>query len=309
MLSYIRTDDGFLTAMHDVAPSEGNSHRLAVFNPGGNRNQESLLRLINPGEEAARIEIAGIDGRGASGAGSVKLTLPGGGTRTVAAHELEEGTDGLEGALGDGAGKWQLTVTSDVPVVAMGLLRSPTDHLTNLSTAPGRGARGGAVQEPQTAEAVFRQSISPIVQSKCVNCHVEGGASGNTRLVFVDDDNADHEAVNLGVFRDFLDEVDDGADYLLNKIQGALDHGGATQVAAGTEEFAAMRTFLSLLGEDVGSGRDHAGHVVRWGGDGVGQEHAPARGDRVRGPDTDASGVRLDQDGWAWRACARRSGG
>ena len=58
--------------------------------------------------------------------------------------------------LATAPGKWQLTIESDSPVAAMSLLRSPTGHLTNLSTAPVRGARGGAVQEPQTAESVFQ---------------------------------------------------------------------------------------------------------------------------------------------------------
>ena len=48
VLSYIRTEDGFLTAMHDMAPGDGNIHRVAIFNPGSNRNQVSRLRLINP---------------------------------------------------------------------------------------------------------------------------------------------------------------------------------------------------------------------------------------------------------------------
>ena len=253
VLSYIRTTDGFLTAMHDVAPSAETRHRVAVFNPGSNRNQESLLRLVNSGEAPAEVTIAGVDDRGAPGDGEVTLSVPGGGSRTVGAWELESGAEGLTGMLGDGSGKWQLTIASDLPVVAMSLLKSPTGHLTNLSTAPVRGARGGAAQEPQTAEAVFQQLISgPIVQSKCITCHVEGGASGNTRLVFVTDDNPDHEAINLRVFEDFLDEEEDGASYILNKIQGALGHGGGIQVAAGTDEYANMERFLSSLGEDVG---------------------------------------------------------
>ena len=213
VLSYIRTEDGFLTSMHDVVPSAGTRHRVAVFNPGSNRNQESLLRVVNPGEGIAEVTIAGLDDRGAPGDGAVALSVPGGGSRTVGAWELESGADGLTGMLGDGSGKWQLTITSDVPVVAMSLLRSPTGHLTNLSTAPVRGAEGGATQEPegQSAEEVFRQLISgPIVQTKCINCHVEGGASANTRLVFVDHTDPDHEATNLQVFKDFLDEVEDG---------------------------------------------------------------------------------------------------
>ena len=253
VLSYIRTEDGFLTAMHDVAPSAGNRHRVAVFNPGSNRNQESLLRLINPGDAIAEVTITGIDGNGGSGASAVTLSVAAGGSRTVGAWDLESGAEDLNGALGDGAGKWQLMIESDRPVVAMSLLRSPTGHLTNLSTAPVRGARGGVAQESQTAEAVFRQLISgPIVLSKCIACHVDGGASGNTQLVFVPDSDPDHEATNLQVFRDFLDDEEDGASYILNKIQGALGHGGGIQVAAGTDEYSNMERFLSLLGEDVG---------------------------------------------------------
>ena len=67
VLSYIRTTNGFLTAMHDVAPSAGTRHRVAVFNPGSNRNQESLLRLINPGDGAAEVTITGIDDKGVAG--------------------------------------------------------------------------------------------------------------------------------------------------------------------------------------------------------------------------------------------------
>ena len=254
VLSYIRTGDGFLTAMHDVVPSTGNRHRVAVFNPGSNRNQESLLRLINPADVTAEVTITGIDGNGAPGQGDVTLDVPAGGSRTVGAWDLESGAENLDGALGDGVGKWQLLIESDRPVVAMSLLRSPTGHMTNLSTAPVRGAKGATVQEPETAEAVFRQLISgPIVQTKCINCHVGGGASGNTRLVFVTDENPDHAAINLQVFRDFLDDEEDGAGYILNKIQGALGHGGGIQVAAGTEDYANMERLLSLLGADVGS--------------------------------------------------------
>ena len=71
-------------------------------------------------------------------------------------------------------------------------MSSPTGHLTNLSTAPERGA-GPAETAPEAHEAL----ISPIVQGKCVNCHVEGGASGHTPLVFVRATDADHLAKNL----------------------------------------------------------------------------------------------------------------
>ena len=50
----------------------------------------------------------------------------------------------------------------------------------------------------ESAAQVFREHISgPIVQGKCIACHVEGGVSGSTRLVFVRASESDHEARKL----------------------------------------------------------------------------------------------------------------
>ena len=139
VLAYIRTDDGFLTSMHDVAPMLLGERRVAIFNPGDNPHQVSRLRLVNPGSEDAEVTITGIDDAGASPGGAVTVTVSAGASRTIEAAHLEAGGEGFAGALGDGAGKWRLAVTSEQPVVVMSLLSSPTGHLTNLSTAPDRG--------------------------------------------------------------------------------------------------------------------------------------------------------------------------
>ena len=111
-------------------------------------------------------------------------------------------------------------------------------------------------QDGETAAVVFRDHISePIIQSRCVNCHVEGGVSGHTRLVFVRSaETADHEALNLQTFEDLLDQVEDegGGGYILNKIQG-VSHGGGVQVPAGSADFVNMEWFLGLLGEGAAS--------------------------------------------------------
>ena len=248
VLAYIRTEKGFLTAMHDIAPSIGNRHRIAVFNPGSNLEQVSQLRLVNRGAEATGVTISGVDGRGDPGVGEVRLSVPAGVSRTVSAAELETGGAGLHGSLGDGSGKWQLNVASETPIQVMNLLSSPTGHLTNLSTAPERGAN-------ETAEEVFRVMVSASVgQAKCVNCHVAGGASGHTRLVLVRASNPDHEVLNLEAFRDFLAEVDDGAALILEKIRG-VGHGGGVQVAANSEDYASVRNFLELLGAEASRSR------------------------------------------------------
>ena len=125
VLSYIRTTDGFLTAMHDTVPSEDGRHRVLFFNPGSNDGQMSRLRLVNPGDEAAEVSIVGVDDRGESPGSEVTTTIPAGASRTFTAAALESGGEGLEGTLGDGTGKWRLTVESAQPLVAMSLLSDP----------------------------------------------------------------------------------------------------------------------------------------------------------------------------------------
>ena len=134
--SYIRTEDGFLTSMHDLAPPgvAAQTARVPIFNPGSNRRQVSLLRVMNDGDAAATVRVTGVDDA-AMPSGEVQLTVPAGEARTLTAADLEAGATAFEGALGGGVGKWRLAVASDVPVSVMSLLRSPSGHLTNLSTA------------------------------------------------------------------------------------------------------------------------------------------------------------------------------
>ena len=138
VLAYIRHDDGFLTSMHDVAPRVEGGSRVAIFNPGSNPDQVSSLRLINPTAVDAEVTVTGIDDAGASPGTAVVLTVPAGDSRTLDAATLEDGGEDLDGALGDGKGKWRLVVTSEQPIVVMSLMTSATGQLTNLSTAPDR---------------------------------------------------------------------------------------------------------------------------------------------------------------------------
>ena len=138
VLSYARTRDGFVTAMHDVAPDA----TAPIFNPGGNRRQRSILRVVNTEAEPAKWTTGGYDdaGRWRPMAGSL-LARPQH-ALTLTAQALEE-----EHGLGDGQGKWRLRVRG-FPWYAMSLLESPTGHLTNLSTAPDNGtplADGGTL--------------------------------------------------------------------------------------------------------------------------------------------------------------------
>ena len=147
-LAYIRTEDGFVTNMHEVAAeTEAGSNRYHVpfFNPGSNTTQESKLRLINPGSGDASIEITGVDDKGrAPPLGPVGLTLDAGNALMLTASALENGHSSIAGRLGAGEGKWRLSVSADRPIQVMSLLELETGHLTNLA----RGQDGVAVPPP-----------------------------------------------------------------------------------------------------------------------------------------------------------------
>ena len=258
VLSYVRAWDGLLTAMHDIVPGEDTHYRVASFNDQADTEQESRLRLINPGSTPAQVTISSAGSLEIPDGGEVSVTIPAGASRTLTAAELATGEGaGLAGSLGEAAGGRQLVVESGQPLQVMSLLSGPAGRLTNLSTGPVRGVPLPPLVETdthdsgaETIEDAFGSDVSPIVQAKCVICHVQGGVSGTTRLVFAPASNENHEALNLQAFRDFVEEVDDGANVILNKVQGVA-HGGGVQAAAGTEDYANLQRFLGLLGEAV----------------------------------------------------------
>ena len=236
---------GFLTAIHDVAPQANNRHRVAIFNPGSNTRQTSRLRLINPNLEASTVTIGGIDDRGRSPGSEVRISIPAMGASTLSAAELESGGPDQEGALEDGAGKWRLVVESERPIITMSLMESAAGLLTNLSTTPDKRRRAAN----EIAQTVFQTHVSEaIIQAKCVTCHVRGGQSERTRLVFVAAGNPDYRTLNFAAFKDFLVDFEDGAARILDKIQG-IDHDGGVQVDAESKDYANMDRFLDLLAE------------------------------------------------------------
>ena len=132
--SYARHRDGFVTSLHQTAPAADGAARVAVFHPADSDEQRSILRLANNGDEPAMATITGVDDAGAASE-PLTVTVPAGEALTLSAAQLEDGDESLEGALGDGDGKWRLTVEFDNPLTVMSLLESPAGHLANLSAA------------------------------------------------------------------------------------------------------------------------------------------------------------------------------
>ena len=85
--------------MHDVVPRGGSRYEMAVFNPASNSNQESRLRLTNPGEAESEVTNTGIDSLRGSPVTEIRVSVPAGASRTFTASELESGGMGFDGEL------------------------------------------------------------------------------------------------------------------------------------------------------------------------------------------------------------------
>ena len=183
-LAYIRTHTGFVTSLHDVAAEtrDGSQWRYHVpfFNPGSNDRQVSRMRLVNPGTGDATVEITGVDddGRGASG-GSVRLTLRNDTAVLLSAEQLENGDpgQGLSGGLGDGTGKWRLSVLADRRILVMNLLFSQiTGNLANLSSGqagtPGGGPPWPGADAPDLATGGFSAAPTTVTAGQPIGMAV-----------------------------------------------------------------------------------------------------------------------------------------
>ena len=120
-----------------------------------------------------------------------------------------------------------------------------------------RGATSVAFKSA-TALDVFSSNVSPdTLQTKCINCHVIGGVSENTPLVFTPASETGNLANNFDVFQTYLDTTPNAVDRILDKVQG-VSHGGGVQVVSGTTEFSNLVAFLDLLSGTNSSTSDPA---------------------------------------------------
>ena len=162
--AYVRSSGGALAAVHDTVLEARNAgadtyrYDVAIFHPAANAAQQSRLRLINSGDDAARIMIQARDDTGmAASGGTVELTLPGGAARTLTATQLEAGDNALfTGRLGAGVGNWRLSVTSDRTIQAVNVTVDSGGDWSNLSTT---AVTGWAPENAAAFEARFLDRV------------------------------------------------------------------------------------------------------------------------------------------------------
>ena len=141
-MSLIRTPDGFLTSLTDTIEKTGMAHEVFFANPASNPNQQSFLRVVNTSSDTGTVTVTGIDDLGQAAQDSLTFALGPNASKNFNSSDYELGNPakGISGALGDGSGKWHLSVTSDLSVEVMSLIRTPDGFLTNLSATVEKDA-------------------------------------------------------------------------------------------------------------------------------------------------------------------------
>ena len=139
---YRNPQTGFLNSLHDTAHAglAGQQHILPMVNPGSNPSQVGKIRLVSSDlQNFANVQIFGIDDQGVRfpETGFVDAIVPAGGALTLTMAELEQGSSNsaVTGALGDGAGKWRLNITSNTAIGVMSLIFAPNGYLSNVSSS------------------------------------------------------------------------------------------------------------------------------------------------------------------------------
>ena len=119
-------------------------------------------------------------------------------------------------------------------------------------TSPAAGSFTLQADLYESAWNVYQASVyAPIVQGKCVTCHVSGGESGGTRLVFATAAEDDHEATNFRRLQAFVAGGGDRAMLILNKVRGLANHGGGAQIEDGSAEFRTLARLLDLIAREA----------------------------------------------------------
>jgi T5SS/PEP-CTERM-associated repeat protein/autotransporter-associated beta strand protein len=157
--------------------------RLFFVNPADNPNQQTFIRLVNPNDADVAVQIQGYDDNGTPApGGEVVLMLSAQQSLQLNAADLELGNagKGLDGALGNGVGKWQLKVNSSAPIEAMSLIRTPDGFLTSVTeTVPTEAAGVHVLYFANPGSNPNQQSFIRVVN--------RSGASGEVNVSAVDD--------------------------------------------------------------------------------------------------------------------------
>ena len=175
---------------------------------------------------------------------------------------------GLIGTLGT---LWLAAVLSSTATVAFA--QHPGGAFSSIMNSV-QGARTGNAGDKEenpgggngsTSSAVdyFVDNVEPVVQGDCIICHRQGlvAESQGARLLFSGDALSNEQATF-----DFVSISGVGADWLLGKVVGELNHGGGPVLTRGGDKYNALAEYLTLATGANTSGGDQVSTAEFWEG-------------------------------------------
>lgn len=103
-----------------------------------------------------------------------------------------------------------------------------------------------------TSQTLFNDTISaPIIQSRCIVCHVAGGSAQATPLVYARGTTANFRQLNYDTILNYLRGTANAASLIRTKPQGQVSHFGGTQIAPGSSLAQAWEAFVSAAITDI----------------------------------------------------------
>ncbi|MEO1268986.1 MAG: DUF1592 domain-containing protein, partial [Myxococcota bacterium] len=117
-------------------------------------------------------------------------------------------------------------------------------------TTPGNTTWTGSDDPCPSDEQYFEERVwEPILSTRCVVCHTEGGVAGDTRMVLVPEDTSGWIAANLAALRAVSEVEFDGMPLLLVKPTGLHPdgHGGGPLVQNGGSQYDTLAVMAGRL--------------------------------------------------------------
>ena len=111
---------------------------------------------------------------------------------------------------------------------------------------PG-ASQASEISLAERISSLYSETVSSqIVMRRCVACHVQGGVSQMSRLVFRRGTGGNVQSDNLAQFTDFVSTNSAGDQLILARVSG-IAHGGGTVLPTGSADYNALAEFLALV--------------------------------------------------------------
>jgi len=113
----------------------------------------------------------------------------------------------------------------------------------------GWSHNGGDIQIIEAPEVqVLDISLNEnVIQAKCIACHRDGGPAKNSGLIFQSGNSDEAKDYNEVLLANYILNNSEGAQTILDKVQGKLKHGGGAVLTPGSEQFNLLGMFIDFF--------------------------------------------------------------